>query len=126
MDAGNLFDCLIGVYTGNADETILDEYSKIRREKYQQLVDPISSANLRRLWDTSPEIEQQRDDFFKFCKECEKDVEALKLALLSVNTLKHDFRQMWRTENREDGKIHVDKSDSTVLLAPELVPIPPS
>ncbi|TKA50063.1 hypothetical protein B0A55_12600, partial [Friedmanniomyces simplex] len=50
-DVGGLYDCLFGIYAGKADESILDKYDEIRREKYRTIIDPISSGNLRRLWD---------------------------------------------------------------------------
>ena len=48
-DVGGLYDCLYGIYSGQADESILDLYDKKRREKYLNVIDPISSGNLRRL-----------------------------------------------------------------------------
>ncbi len=49
-DVGGLYDCLYGIYTGQADDSILDKYSEVRRQKYLDVIDPISSSNLRRLW----------------------------------------------------------------------------
>lgn len=69
-DVGGLYDCLYGIYAGVADDTILDKYSDIRRDKYNTVIDPISSANLRRLWDPE-KIEQ--DDFIKMLKRAETD-----------------------------------------------------
>jgi hypothetical protein len=48
-DVGGLYDCLYGIYSGQADENILDLYDEKRREKYLNVIDPISSGNLRRL-----------------------------------------------------------------------------
>ena len=50
-DVGGLYDCLYGIYSGQADNDILNKYSEIRRQKYIDVIDPISSGNLRRLWD---------------------------------------------------------------------------
>lgn len=62
VDAGNLFDCLYGLATGRADDAILDRYSDVRIAAYKDVVDPVSSSNLRRLWDPRPEA--IRDDPF--------------------------------------------------------------
>ena len=69
-DVGGLYDCLYGIYTGVADDTILDKYDEIRREKYLNVIDPISSGNLRRLWDPTT-IED--DDFIKMVRRTESD-----------------------------------------------------
>ncbi|KEQ74157.1 FAD/NAD(P)-binding domain-containing protein [Aureobasidium namibiae CBS 147.97] len=49
VDVAGLSDRLSGIYDGNADESILDEYSRIRREKYLSMVNPISLENIGRL-----------------------------------------------------------------------------
>ena len=69
-DVGGLYDCLYGIYSGQADDSILDKYDEVRREKYQSVIDPISSGNLRRLWDPNA-IEE--DDFIKMVKRAEQD-----------------------------------------------------
>lgn len=46
-DVGGLYDCLYGIYTGQADDAILDKYDEIRREKYWSVIDPISTGDLK-------------------------------------------------------------------------------
>ena len=74
VDAGNLFDCLYGLATGQADEDILDKYSEIRIQKYKEIIDPISSSNLTRLWDASPEA-VAGEPFFNMVKRADVDKE---------------------------------------------------
>lgn len=74
-DVGGIYDCLSGIFSGQADESILDKYSEIRREKYQKVIDPISSSNLRRLWDPSV-IED--DEFIKMVRRSNTDKEFAK------------------------------------------------
>lgn len=74
VDAGNLFDCLYGIATGQADESILDKYSQIRIQKYKDIIDPLSSSNIRRLWDPSPEA-VNADPFFQAVQRAGKDKE---------------------------------------------------
>lgn len=69
-DVGGLYDCLYGIYSGQVDDSILDKYSDIRRQKYQEVIDPISSGNLRRLWD--PNVIED-DEFIKAIRRAETD-----------------------------------------------------
>ena len=72
VDVGNLFDCLYGIYTGQADDSILDKYSQIRIQKYKEIIDPISSSNIKRLWDPSEKAIQE-DKFLQMVKRAEVD-----------------------------------------------------
>lgn len=74
-DVGGLYDCLYGIYSGQADDSILDIYDEKRREKYLEVIDPISSGNLRRLWDPNA-IED--DGFIKMVRRAETDQEFAK------------------------------------------------
>jgi hypothetical protein len=69
-DVGGLYDCLYGIYSEQADESILDLYDEKRREKYLNVIDPISSGNLRRLWD--PNVIED-DNFIKAVRRAETD-----------------------------------------------------
>ncbi|KAH6679065.1 hypothetical protein B0J14DRAFT_685967 [Halenospora varia] len=95
-DVGGLYDCLAGIYDGMADDSILDKYSEIRREKYLTIVDPISSENLRRMF-IDPETALESDEFLQLCKKCETDVEFSKQVQLGVNSLTYDFTQEYKT-----------------------------
>lgn len=72
VDAGNLFDCLYGIATGQADDSILDKYSEIRIQKYQEIINPISSSNIKRVWDASSEA-IQNDPFFQAVERAKTD-----------------------------------------------------
>lgn len=71
MDVGNLADCLVGIHQNLADDTILDRYSEVRRQKYSEVVNPASSANIKRLWQ-DPEAADQ-DEFFQLLGKAKKD-----------------------------------------------------
>ena len=62
-DVGGLYDCLHGIYAGLADDSILDKYDEVQRERYNTVIDPISSGNIRRLWDPSimTKVQLKRD-----------------------------------------------------------------
>ena len=72
VDIGNLYDCLYGIHNGLADLDILDRYSQVRIEKYQTIINPVSSDNLRRLWQ-DPEKARTDDKFLELCRKMEKD-----------------------------------------------------
>lgn len=117
MDVGGLYDCLLGIYEGKADHSILDKYSDIRRQKYLEIVDPISSENIRRLFGQDPDKALETDEFLKLCKRAEKDVEFSRefqrvsktisfawsffayLFVQGVNNLKHDFTREYKGVN---------------------------
>jgi len=65
VDVGNLADCLIGLSKGQTDEFILDRWDEVRREKWHTVVNPVSSANIRRLNAVDPENPLEQDDFFR-------------------------------------------------------------
>lgn len=74
VDVGGLYDCLAGIYDGKAGEEILTTYSDVRRAKFTDVVNPLSSANLERLFKADPETVLETDEFFKMCKRAETDV----------------------------------------------------
>ncbi|VUC37790.1 unnamed protein product [Clonostachys rosea] len=87
VDVGNLADCLIGIYTNQADTSILDKYDEIRRAKYNEVTDPISSSNLVRLCESDPEKALETDKFLQLAKRAESD-ELFAQQLMSVRHLK--------------------------------------
>ena len=77
VDAGGLADCLIGIHEGRADIAILDEYDAIRRAKYHDLVDPLSSSALRRMWSSDPDQLLADDPFMRKVVETAADKDLL-------------------------------------------------
>lgn len=75
VDVGGLYECLKGIYTNVADDSILDIYSDVRRQKYLDMVDPISSENLRRMFTVPPDEVLEKDEFLQLCKKAETDKE---------------------------------------------------
>lgn len=76
VDIGGLFDCLIGIFEGKTDDSILDIYSEVRKAKYSEVIDPISSQNFKRLWDQDPETAGEHDSFLLMCSEAERGSKA--------------------------------------------------
>lgn len=95
VDVGGLSDCLFGIWTNQANPDILDVYDQVRRRKYSDMVDPMSSENLRRLFASDPEtvLEPGQDELMTLFKKAENDVDFAKEMALSINDLKYDFTQ---------------------------------
>lgn len=84
-DVGSLYDCLVGMHQGLADDKILDKYSDIRIKLWREMIDPISRANFRRLW--CEEAIPERDQFFEMCQNASKDEQLAKdFALVSTSS----------------------------------------
>ena len=80
-DIGSLVDCFYGIHDGKADIGILDKYDEIRVSIYKNVIDVISSANLKRLW-CDPDAIRHTDPFFEMMKKAATDpqiAEELKL-----------------------------------------------
>jgi 2-polyprenyl-6-methoxyphenol hydroxylase-like FAD-dependent oxidoreductase len=96
VDIGGLYDCLVGIFTGQADDSILDLYDSVRREKYNTFVDPVSSANLRLLFQQNPETAVEENETMRLMKKAETDEETAKLMKSGVNALMYDFTQHYK------------------------------
>lgn len=69
VDVGALFDCLIGIHDGKADDDILDKYDEIRRFIFHRYIDRRSSKNMRRLFSLNPDTAAEDDAFLKLLNE---------------------------------------------------------
>ncbi|KAJ9616457.1 hypothetical protein H2200_000175 [Cladophialophora chaetospira] len=96
LDAGGLADCLIGLYEGKADESILDLYADIRREKFMKFVDMRSMKNMNRIMNTDPDTVLETDPFLQLLKGLEGDDVATKAFLLKHSSIEYDFTQHYR------------------------------
>ncbi|KAJ3457809.1 hypothetical protein MRS44_014950 [Fusarium solani] len=93
VDVAGVYECLVGIYTNQADPSILDIYSDIRRKKYQEIVDPISSSNLRRMFSVHPDKVLETDEFLQMCKKAATDPKLASEMLQSAHQLNYDFTQ---------------------------------
>ncbi|KFY95304.1 hypothetical protein V500_02857 [Pseudogymnoascus sp. VKM F-4518 (FW-2643)] len=103
VDVGGLYDCLVGIYECKADPSILDKYSDIRSQKYKEIIDPISSENIRRLFDQDSDKALENDEFLKLCKRAEADSEFSRTLQRGVNDLMHDFTKEYIVVNGVAG-----------------------
>ncbi len=98
VDVGGVYDCLLGIYGAQANESILDIYSEVRRQKFESITNPITIDNFKRL-SSNPDTVSESDEFLKTLRILEQDdgkhVEFLK----SLNGLKYDFTQHYQRAN---------------------------
>ncbi|KAK3312718.1 hypothetical protein B0H66DRAFT_643896 [Apodospora peruviana] len=96
VDVGGLSDCLYGIYSGQVSnpDAILEVYDQVRRQKYAEMVDPISSENFVRLSsDPDTVLSGGEDKFLTLCLKAEKDEEFAREMALGINELLYDFTQ---------------------------------
>jgi hypothetical protein len=72
-DVGSLYDCIIGIHTGQADDSILDKYDQVRRKIWHDIINPVSSSNMRRLIDLDADTAVEKDPFLQLLKRMETD-----------------------------------------------------
>ncbi|EKG10475.1 Pyoverdine biosynthesis [Macrophomina phaseolina MS6] len=104
VDVGGLYDCLAGIHDGLAYESILDVYSDVRRKMWTDVIDPISSENIRRLFAQDPEKAAETDEFLKLVNRVEKDEELRKQFRASLHAIEYDFKQHYRNAEAANGQ----------------------
>lgn len=95
VDVEGLFDCFRGVHCGKADETILKTYSDVRIKKYKEIVNPVSTQNLKRLCKLDPSNVLGTDEVLQKVKQSENNPELSREIQSFSYSLKHDFEQEW-------------------------------
>lgn len=95
VDVAGLFDRLAGMYEGKAQDSSLEDYSRIRREKYLAIADLISRENIRRIRSQDRETAMDNDEFLQMCKKAENDPDFAKVKLRSANAIEYDFTKLY-------------------------------
>jgi 2-polyprenyl-6-methoxyphenol hydroxylase-like FAD-dependent oxidoreductase len=67
-DVGSLYDALMHLRNGRCDDSVLDEYSRVRIQKWKDTIDPMSRRNFDLIWNPSEESEKARLEFWQFSK----------------------------------------------------------
>lgn len=70
-----LADCLEGIATGQADDSILDKYDEVRRSIFRTVIDPISTANFLRISNLDTDAKIDKDPFISMCAAAKDDPE---------------------------------------------------
>ncbi len=119
-DAGGFYDCLVGIYEGKADLSILDTYSEVRRSKYKEIVDPLSSENIVRLFGQDPDKALENDELIKLCKKADKHPDFSSVLWLGMNILKYDLTQCYRTASADNAE-NATQNESMNKAPPRLM-----
>ena len=98
-DVAGLFQCMEGLHKGIADESILSTWSDVQREKWHTIINPVSSGNIRRLFQQDPDTALEDDQFLQAVKRGETDIEFSRSMQSSTNKLNHDYTQYYHTTN---------------------------
>ncbi|EJU01099.1 FAD/NADP-binding domain-containing protein [Dacryopinax primogenitus] len=101
-DGGGLADCLEGILTGQASPSILDDYSRIRKQIWQDIINPVSSRNKVRLHTEDPEKIGENDPLLKeMCLAMAGDEQTqktyLNAGLEAIMGIQFDFTTLWDT-----------------------------
>lgn len=72
-DITGLAECLEGIQTGRADDSILDKYDEVRRSIFHSMISPISSANYLRCSTQDADTVLQNDEFLATCVAARQD-----------------------------------------------------
>ncbi|GAB7354432.1 hypothetical protein MBLNU459_g4921t3 [Dothideomycetes sp. NU459] len=103
VDVDGLFDCLRGIHSKIASQSILNVYSDVRMARWRDIVNPISTSNIRRMFALDPETALEKDDFLKTCRKAETDMVLSKKMQNSSAALRYDFAQHYDTADLTDG-----------------------
>jgi len=97
VDVGGLLQCFEGIHQGVADDSILDVYCATQRKKWHELINPISTANIRRLFQQDPDKAMEEDEYLQIIKKAEMDISLSRELQEAANELNYDYTQHYRT-----------------------------
>ncbi|PMD62287.1 FAD/NAD(P)-binding domain-containing protein [Hyaloscypha bicolor E] len=110
VDVGNLYDCLLGIHLGKASPEILDKYDQVRRQKYHEVIDVVSSQNLRLLLE-DPDTSEKVDGFVDLCRKANEDKELSRKMQLFSNDIKYDFTKHYDESSSTTTEVHSEPKD---------------
>ncbi|TDZ31414.1 FAD-dependent monooxygenase terC [Colletotrichum spinosum] len=104
VDVGGLHECLSGIFRNRADESILDTYDDVRRQKYRDVVDPSSCAMFRRMFAVHPDRALDEDGFLilRLCVEAESDRDKLTEMTMGAQALGYDITKHYHALEADD------------------------
>ncbi len=101
VDVGGLAECLEGIARGVADDAILDLYNSVRKAKWEEVINPVSSDNFRRVSATDPDKALTDDSFLMLVESARGDEKVRKELDQGVYAICHDFKQYWKVEGTQ-------------------------
>jgi len=96
VDVGALFQCLEGIHQGLADDSILDVYCSVQRKKWHEIINPVSTGNIRRLFQQNPDTALEDDEFLRLVKKSETDLELNRQIQVAGDRLLYDYTVHYR------------------------------
>ncbi|KAE9365033.1 FAD/NAD(P)-binding domain-containing protein [Stipitochalara longipes BDJ] len=105
VDVGGLAECLGGIQMGVADDGILDKYDEIRRQKYQEVINPVSSSNFLRVSATDPGEALVKDEFLMMVEKARTDQATRNELDQGVFAVCHNFTQYYNKEPKEAARL---------------------
>ena len=124
VDVGGLFDCLVGIHQGKADDSILDQYTEIRRHKYSEIINPISSSNIKLMFDTNHDTALETVEFLKLAKRTESHPAFALEMMTAITAIRQDFTRYYRTgakDGRSTQPVSAVKEEVNTKKAPIVV-----
>ncbi|KAK5113645.1 hypothetical protein LTR62_003272 [Meristemomyces frigidus] len=91
VDVGALCQCLSGIHSGVCDDDILDIYCSVQRGKWHDIINPVSTANIRRLFLQDPEKALEEDEMLQLILRAETDLELSRQLQGAGNELIYDY-----------------------------------
>ncbi|KAK3711705.1 hypothetical protein LTR37_009482 [Vermiconidia calcicola] len=106
-DISALFQCLEGMHKGLVDDSILSTWSDVQRKKWHEIIDPISSSNIRRLFAQDPDKALEQDGFLQMLKRSEENADLQKELHKAGDQLLHDYTQYFQKSGTVDKQANV-------------------
>ncbi|KAJ3495345.1 hypothetical protein NLG97_g3459 [Lecanicillium saksenae] len=88
-DVGSLRDCLVAIHEEKANDSILDIYSEVRRDKWKNIIDPMSQSTLRMVFSDPAKITDS--PAYKMSQLMRADPEAARARAPNPLALRYDF-----------------------------------
>ena len=98
-DIDGLFQCLEGIHRGVADDSILSTWSDKQRQNWHEIINPVSSGNIKRLFGQDPDKAIEEDEFLKMVKKAESDHKLSTEMQHGGNRLLHNYSQYFQQAN---------------------------
>ncbi|KAL9619046.1 MAG: hypothetical protein Q9160_006301 [Pyrenula sp. 1 TL-2023] len=94
-DTIGLAECLVGMFRGQADLSILDRYDEERRAIFHSFINPISSGNFHRATTTDADKLLDNDPFLAMCAAAKTDAKVEEKLQKNIWNICHDFTQYY-------------------------------
>ncbi|TKA62055.1 hypothetical protein B0A55_12487, partial [Friedmanniomyces simplex] len=96
VDVGALLQCFEGMHNGVADDSILDKYCEVQRRMWHDIINPVSTANIRRLHLQDPDKALEDDEILQLVRKSETDLDLSRELQSAGNELVYDYTQYYR------------------------------